>query len=97
MGVPAAVFPEVKDREEGVAVAAVMIGIDPHKASHTAVAIRTADVQIWEYCTASGGLALSGQGRHFEMSMDVAADEVVACGSVVCQRSRAGRLMACWQ
>jgi transposase len=43
LGVPAAVFPEVKDREEGVPVVAVMIGIDPHKASHTAVAINAAE------------------------------------------------------
>jgi hypothetical protein len=43
LGVPAAVFPEVKDREEGVPVVAVMIGIDPHKASHMAVAINAAE------------------------------------------------------
>jgi transposase len=42
LGVPAAVFPEVKDREEGVPVVAVMIGIDPRKASHTAVAVNAA-------------------------------------------------------
>lgn len=35
LGVPATVSPEVRDD----AMAVVMIGVDPHKASHTAVAI----------------------------------------------------------
>jgi hypothetical protein len=39
---------EVKDREEGIAVVAVMIGIDPHKASHTAVAINGAEEPLGE-------------------------------------------------
>jgi hypothetical protein len=39
-------LPQVKDREEGVAVVAVMIGTGPHKASHTAVAIDPAEVPL---------------------------------------------------
>jgi hypothetical protein len=39
-------LPQVKDREEGVPVVMVMIGIDPHKASHTAVAIDPAEVPL---------------------------------------------------
>jgi transposase len=39
---------EVKDREEGIPVVAVMIGIDPHKASHTAVAINGAEEPLGE-------------------------------------------------
>src|SRR5262249_52118364 len=37
-------LPQVKDREEGIVMVAVMIGIGPHKASHTAVAIDPAEV-----------------------------------------------------
>jgi hypothetical protein len=36
-------LPQVKGREEGVAMVAMMIGIDPHKASYTAVAIDPAE------------------------------------------------------
>ena len=36
-------FSQVSDGEEGSAVVAVMIGIDPHKGSHTAVAIGPAE------------------------------------------------------
>src|SRR5712671_1305511 len=39
-------YPQVKDREEGVPMVVVMIGIDPHKASHTAVAIDPAEVPL---------------------------------------------------
>src|SRR5215472_10130446 len=39
-------LPQVKDREEGVVMVAAMIGIDPHKASHTAVAIDPAEVPL---------------------------------------------------
>jgi transposase len=41
-------LPKVKDREEGIPVVAVMIGIDPHKASHTAVAISPAEEPLDE-------------------------------------------------
>jgi transposase len=44
LGVPATVsFHNLKRQEEGIPVAAVMIGVDPHKASHTAVAINAAE------------------------------------------------------
>ena len=46
-GVPATVFPSVKDGG-GHAMAAVMIGVDPHKASHTAVAISAAEEPLGE-------------------------------------------------
>jgi hypothetical protein len=35
-----------EDVKEGVPMVAVMIGIDPHKASHTAVAIDPAEVPL---------------------------------------------------
>ena len=39
-------YPRSRNRKEGVAMVAVMIGIDPHKASHTAVAIDPAEVPL---------------------------------------------------
>src|SRR5204863_4617146 len=39
-------LPQVKDMKEGVPMVAVMIEIDPHKASHTAVAIDPAEVPL---------------------------------------------------
>jgi hypothetical protein len=49
LGVPATVFdPQVRNREEGIPVVAVMIGIDPHKASHTAVVISAAEEPLDE-------------------------------------------------
>jgi transposase len=45
-GVPATVFPASMER--GVPVAAVMIGVDPDKASHTAVAISAAEEALGE-------------------------------------------------
>src|SRR5207302_1431522 len=39
-------YPRSRDRKEGVPMVAVMIGIDPHKASHTAVAIDPAEVPL---------------------------------------------------
>src|SRR5215471_2959044 len=41
-GVPATVFTRAP-QEEGLSMAVVMIGVDPHKASHTAVAISAAE------------------------------------------------------
>jgi transposase len=46
LGMPATVF--TGSREEGDGMAAVMIGIDPHKASHTAVAISAAEELLGE-------------------------------------------------
>ena len=46
LGVPVTVLPAVLGR--GVPVAAVMIGVDPHKASHTAVAISAAEEPLGE-------------------------------------------------
>ena len=46
LGMPAAVF--AGSQEEGVCMAAVMIGVDPHKASHTAVAISAAEEPLGE-------------------------------------------------
>jgi transposase len=47
LGVPATVFTdEVKGVGGGICVAAVMIGVDPHKGSHTAVAINAAEQQL---------------------------------------------------
>jgi len=45
-GVPATVIPAGKGR--GIPMAAVMIGVDPHKASHTAVVISAAEEQLGE-------------------------------------------------
>jgi hypothetical protein len=47
LGVPAAVFAGV-GAEGGIAMAAVMIGVDPHKASHTAVAMTAAEQAVGE-------------------------------------------------
>ena len=46
LGVPAAVF--TGQQKEGPVMAAVMIGVDPHKASHTAVAISAAEEPLGE-------------------------------------------------
>ena len=47
--VPATVSPTRSwDWEEGIAVVAVMIGVDPHKASHTAVAINATEEPLGE-------------------------------------------------
>jgi transposase len=46
LGMPAAVF--TGSQEEGDCMAAVMIGVDPHKASHTAVAISAAEEALGE-------------------------------------------------
>ena len=46
LGVPATVIPAGKGR--GIPMAAVMIGVDPHKASHTAVVISAAEEQLGE-------------------------------------------------
>jgi hypothetical protein len=46
LGVPATVIPAGKGR--GVPVAAVIIGVDPHKAPHTAVAISAAEEPLGE-------------------------------------------------
>jgi hypothetical protein len=45
-GMPATVF--TTPREEGGSMTAVMIGIDPHKGSHTAVAISGAEEPLGE-------------------------------------------------
>jgi len=45
-GMPATVF--TGHQEEGPFMTAVMIGIDPHKASHTAVAISAAEEPLGE-------------------------------------------------
>src|SRR3977135_2214782 len=55
-GVPATVF--TGHQEEGPFMAVVMIGIDPHKASHTAVAISAAEEPLGEL----RGRARVGQG-----------------------------------
>src|SRR6266480_3217928 len=50
LGVPATVFPEVKGQGGGRSpMVAVMIGIDPHKASHTAVAINAAEEPLGQW------------------------------------------------
>ena len=47
LGVPATVLARRKGKER-VSMAAVMIGVDPHKASHTAVAISAAEEPLGE-------------------------------------------------
>jgi hypothetical protein len=42
---PATVFARITP-EEGSAVAVVMIGVDPHKSSHTAVVVGPAEEQL---------------------------------------------------
>jgi transposase len=53
-GVPAAVLPGIVGRK-GISVAAVMIGVDPHKASHTAVAISAAEEKLGELRVRASG------------------------------------------
>ena len=77
-GMPATVF--TGSQEEGDCMAAVMIGVDPHKVSHTAVAISVAEEPLGELrvrasaaqaerlLTVGGGLAgadLGGGGRRW--------------------------------
>jgi hypothetical protein len=60
-GVPATVFARIVER--GIPMAAVMIGVDPHKASHTAVAISAAEEPLGELrvraCVAQAGRLLA--------------------------------------
>src|SRR5690242_1539823 len=48
LGVPATDFPDAAFTEEVDVMAAVMIGVDPHKGSHTAVAITGAEQTVGE-------------------------------------------------
>ena len=45
---PPRFLPEVRDGEEGFLMVAGMLGVDPHKASHTAVAIGVAEEPLGE-------------------------------------------------
>jgi len=60
LGVPATVL--VRQQGNGDSVAAVMIGVDPHKASHTAVAISAEEEPLGELrvraCVAQAGRLL---------------------------------------
>jgi transposase len=61
--VPATVAREVKGLGGGIRVMAVMIGVDPHKASHTAVAINATEEPLGELrvraCAAQAGQLLA--------------------------------------
>jgi hypothetical protein len=55
---PATVF--TGSQEEGDSMAAVMIGVDPHKASHTAVAITAAEEVLGEVRVRASGAQAAG-------------------------------------
>jgi hypothetical protein len=59
LGVPATVLPSIVGRK-GIPVTTVMIGVDPHKASHTAVAVNATEEKLGELrvrAAAPGGAA----------------------------------------